>query len=236
MSPVFVDKSSTARFLFPTYQEILNRTTWRLGSGSRWSISTKTRRRLIRPCDIAIRLDLPSCPACGVLKSFSSLRANRWTCRSLACALSRGHHQDDPVGVYALASKYRYEDVSSVAARACLNHPLSRLTSPQLPSVTTGKYRQLIRYRSSCGGAAIAVTLQREWLSSWYESLLTWHLCLGEDSTCCKTRDNAQDRPRSDPKSSALRSPPRYLGIPVELFVSLSSHSRVSPECGSSNG
>ena len=103
---------------------------------------------------------------------------------------------------------------AALAVRAYLNLPLSRLTSPELelPSVPMDKYHQFIRYRSSCGEAVIAVTLQREWFPSWYKSLLTWHPCmLDRRFDLLHMIWNAQNRPISDPKSSTLRSPPRYL-------------------------
>ena len=212
ISPVFVDKFNTARSSFPTYQEILNRTP---GAGlpmAHLDEDSETLDLALRHCYPTRSPELSSLRDAQVLLEFTRKYKVDALDPSLAHFLA-GAIKDDPVGVYALASKYQYEDVSSAAARACLNLPLSRLTSPELPSVIMDKYQQLIRYHSSCGEAAIAATLQPEWLPSWYESLLTWHdLCLGKDSTCRKTRDNAQDRPVSDPKSSTSQSPPRFLG------------------------
>jgi hypothetical protein len=63
------------------------------------------------------------------------------------------------LGFYALAAKYEYKDIASVAAKASLQLPLSQLTSPELSSIAAEMYQQLICYHSSCGEAASAVTL-----------------------------------------------------------------------------
>ena len=207
ISPVFVDKFNTARSSFPTYQDILNRAP---GAGlpmAHLDEDSGTLDLALRHCYPTRSPELSSLRDAQVLLEF----AQKYKVDALGPSLAHflvGAITDDPVGIYALASKYQYEDVSSAAARACLNLPLSRLTSPELLSVIMDKYQQLIRYYSSCGEAAVAVTLQREWFTSSHDPIF----CPSEDSTCCKTRDNAQDRPVSDPKSSTSRSPPRYLG------------------------
>ena len=117
----------------------------------------------------------------------------------------------DPVGVYVLAAKYEYKDISLAAAKASQELPLSQLTSPELASITAEKYQQLIRYHSSCGEAASAVTLRRGWFPFGNKWLLTWPLSQGKDSSCCITRDIVQDRPNSDSKPSSPRYAPRYL-------------------------
>jgi len=124
-----------------------------------------------------------------------------------------GAIKNDPVGVCALATKYQYQVVSSAAARASLELPLSRLTSPELPSIAADKYQQLVRYHSSCSSAASAVTLQREWFPSGDKWLSAWPFDQGKDSTCCMVRDIVQDRPLSDSKPPSLRSrsAPRFL-------------------------
>ena len=209
ISPVFVDKFNTARSSFPTYQEILNRTP---GAGLPMAYLDEDSETL----DLALRHSYPTrSPELSSLRDAQVLLefARKYKVDALGPSLAHflvGAIKDDPVGVYALASNYQYEDVSSAAARACLNLPLSRLMSPELPSVIMDKYQQLIRYHSSCGEAAVAVALQREWFTYCHESFL--HLCQSEDSTCCKTRDDAQERPVSGPKSSTSRPPPRYLG------------------------
>jgi hypothetical protein len=119
----------------------------------------------------------------------------------------------DPVGVYALASKYEHKDIASAAAKASLQLPLSRLTSAELPvtSITAEMYQQLIRYHSSCGEAATAVTLRRDWFPSGNKWLSTWPFSQSKDSSCCMMRDIVQDRPVSGSQLSSSRIAPRYL-------------------------
>jgi len=117
----------------------------------------------------------------------------------------------DPVGVYALAAKYEYKDIASAAAKASLQLPLSRITSPELTSITAEIYQQLIRYHSSCGEAASAVTLRRDWFPSGNKWLSTWPFSQSKDSSCCMMRDIVQDWPISDSQPSSSRIAPRYL-------------------------
>ena len=211
VSPVFVDKFNTARSSFPTAQEILNRTPGAAGLPMAYlDEDSETLDLALRHCYPTRSPELSSLRDAQVLLQF----AHKYKVDAFGPSLTHflaGAVKDDPVRVYALASKYQYEDISSDAARACLDLPLSRLTSPELPPVIMDKYQQLIRYHSSCGEAAMAVTLRQESLASWYKLFSTWHFCMGEDSTCSKPRDNAQDRQVSDPKSSMSPSPPSYV-------------------------
>jgi hypothetical protein len=117
----------------------------------------------------------------------------------------------DPVGVYALAAKYAYKDIASAAAKASLQLPLPRLASSELTSIGAEMYQQLIIYHSSCGEAASAVTLRRDWFPSGNKWLSTWPFSQSEDSSCCMMRDIVQDRPISDSQPSSPRIAPRYL-------------------------
>ena len=81
MSPVFVDKFSTARF--QRIRKILN---WTPGAGL-------PMRRLIWHCDTAIRLDLPSCSGCGSSSCRVCAQIQGERARSVADALSLGRHQ-----------------------------------------------------------------------------------------------------------------------------------------------
>ena len=165
-----VNKFSTAqtRSSFPTYQEILNRPL------APDSISPKTRTRAIPPCatllsDLVSRL--PSCPACGMLKSFSSLRANTMWMPLDALGPSPTHFlagavKDDGVGIYALTSKYQLRVRLSCGSQGLPeSSAFPRLRSLELPSVIMGEYQQLVRYDSSCGEAAIEATLTWVWFT-----------------------------------------------------------------------
>jgi hypothetical protein len=122
-----------------------------------------------------------------------------------------GAIRKDPVGVYVLAAEYEYKDISLAAAKACLELPLSRLTSPELSPITAEGYQQLIHYHAACGEAASVITLRREWFPSGNKWLQTWPFSQGKESNCCMMRDIVQDRPTSDSKPSTSRTAPRYL-------------------------
>src|SRR5258708_1308282 len=64
----------------------------------------------------------------------------------------------DPVGVYAIAVTYGYNDVGAKAARSCLNLPFSNLQSPYLRYATTELLLELLKYHVACGQAASALT------------------------------------------------------------------------------
>ena len=63
----------------------------------------------------------------------------------------------DPVGVYAIAVTYGYNDIGKIAARSCLNLPFSGLESPYLRCITAEHISELHRYHVACGEAAAAV-------------------------------------------------------------------------------
>ena len=75
--------------------------------------------------------------------------------------------ESDPVGVYAVAVTYEYNDIGSAAARACLYFPFSELESPYLRYTTVDHVLELLRYHVACGEAASAVaSSDLKWLAS----------------------------------------------------------------------
>ena len=73
----------------------------------------------------------------------------------------------DPVGVYAIAVTYGYNDVGTSAARSCLRLPFSGLRSSYLRCATAEHISDLMRYHAACGEAASAVAASdRTWFSS----------------------------------------------------------------------
>jgi hypothetical protein len=73
----------------------------------------------------------------------------------------------DPVGVYAIAATYGYNDIGASAARSCLNLPFSGLQSPYMRCATAEHILELVRYHVACGEAASAfASLDRTWFSS----------------------------------------------------------------------
>ena len=72
----------------------------------------------------------------------------------------------DPVGVYAIAVTYGFNDVGAKAARTCLNLPFSRLQSPYLRYITPEDLSELYMYHVACGKAASALaSSDRIWVS-----------------------------------------------------------------------
>ena len=73
----------------------------------------------------------------------------------------------DPVGVYAIAVTYGYNDVRTSAARSCLRLPSSGLLSSYLRCATAEHISDLMRYHAACGEAASAVAASdRTWFSA----------------------------------------------------------------------
>ncbi len=74
--------------------------------------------------------------------------------------------EHDPVGVYAIAVAYGYNDIGQNAARSCLNLTFSDLRSPYLQYTTGEHISELFRYHVACGEAASALaSSDRSWLS-----------------------------------------------------------------------
>ena len=72
----------------------------------------------------------------------------------------------DPVGVYAIAVTYGFNDVGAKAARTCLNLPFSSLQSPYLRYITPEDLSELYMYHVACGKAASALaSSDRIWVS-----------------------------------------------------------------------
>ena len=74
--------------------------------------------------------------------------------------------EDDPIGVYAIAVTYGFNDSGAKAARTTLKLPISRLQPPQVQCITTELYGELIQDHIACGKAASTVTSEREWFPS----------------------------------------------------------------------
>jgi hypothetical protein len=73
----------------------------------------------------------------------------------------------DPVGVYAIAVTYGYNDIGANAARTCLNLPFSGLRSQYMRCATAEHIAELFWYHVACGGAASALaSSDRTWCSS----------------------------------------------------------------------
>jgi hypothetical protein len=75
--------------------------------------------------------------------------------------------EHDPVGVYAIAVAYGYDDIGADAARLCLNIPFSALQSSYMRYATAEHISELFKYHVACGQVASALaSSDRSWFSS----------------------------------------------------------------------
>ena len=73
----------------------------------------------------------------------------------------------DPVGVYAIAAAYGYNNIGANAVKSCLKLPFSDLQSSYLRCATAEHILELLRYHVACGEAASALaSSNRTWFSS----------------------------------------------------------------------
>jgi BTB/POZ domain len=87
----------------------------------------------------------------------------------------------EPVSAYCLAVTYRYDDIVEAAARSSLKLPITKLKCDVLHCITGEEYQALIEYHSSCGAAASAVTLGRNWFPT-QRSYAPCPACIKEDT------------------------------------------------------
>jgi hypothetical protein len=74
--------------------------------------------------------------------------------------------EDDPVGVYAIAVTYGYNDVGADAARLCLDLPFCDLQSSYMRYATAEHISELFKYHVACGQVASALaSTKRSWFS-----------------------------------------------------------------------
>ncbi|KAJ7605382.1 hypothetical protein DFH06DRAFT_1348759 [Mycena polygramma] len=76
-----------------------------------------------------------------------------------------------PIGVYAVAFSYQWEDVGRMAAAECLKLPLRVHDSeseapPELKYLTAGAYFNLLRYHARCAAAAKRTTENLSWVQN----------------------------------------------------------------------
>ncbi|KAJ7116859.1 hypothetical protein C8R44DRAFT_674241 [Mycena epipterygia] len=72
-----------------------------------------------------------------------------------------------PLAVYTIALRYRWEDVGKAAAKESLKLPLRALNTeapPELKGITGEAYHNLLHYHYQCGYAAQRTTWNLEWL------------------------------------------------------------------------
>ncbi|KAJ7186142.1 hypothetical protein C8R46DRAFT_937822 [Mycena filopes] len=74
-----------------------------------------------------------------------------------------------PLAVYALACKYRWEDVAVTAAKASLKRPLRALNTeapPELDGMTAVAYHNLLHYHQLCGTVGSRSANILDWLAT----------------------------------------------------------------------
>jgi hypothetical protein len=97
----------------------------------------------------------------------------------------------DPVGIYALASAYEYQDIARKALRSSLRLPMYLLQSPGLQHITAVQYQALVHYHISCGRVASAVSMRRKWIPA--EGKLATTSARGNGvCSACIMRDSVQ--------------------------------------------
>ncbi len=150
--------------------------------------------------------------------------------------------EHDPVGVYAIAVAYGYNDIGQNAARSCLNLTFSDLRSPYLQYTTGEHISELFRYHVACGEAASALaSSDRSWLSP-----LTNDLVLKTCNSCSVIDCINPISPRSgghgfhnydsEDNDMGLLLTTRQNFRPtvcVDLLASFHPHSCTSPKSGS---
>jgi hypothetical protein len=158
-----------------------------------------------------------------------------------------GSLECDPVGVYAIAVTYGYNDIGGDAARSCLNLPFYDLRSTYMPCATLEHILELFRYHVACGEAASTLaSSDRTWLSSLFQA---GDLCpeRGMCIRCTITDFKSQTSSKSsgprfnnynsdddDERLLITRKNPSPTGS-VDLLASFGSHSSTSPGSRSSH-
>jgi hypothetical protein len=163
-----------------------------------------------------------------------------------------GSLERDPVGVYAIAVTYGYNDVGGNAARSCLNLPFYDLRSPYLPCATLEHILELLRYHVTCGEAASTLaSSDRSWLSSLVQANGDLRVSpepgrMPACTQCTVTDFKSQTSSKSggprfnynsddnDERLLITRENPSPSGS-VDLLASLGSHSSTSPGSRSSH-
>ncbi|KAJ7290630.1 hypothetical protein C8J57DRAFT_1459096 [Mycena rebaudengoi] len=87
-----------------------------------------------------------------------------------------------PLGVYAIAFSYRWEDVGRVAAKECLKLPLRVLDKEapvELKNLTSTAYYNLLHYHFQCAAAAKRTSQDLMWIQN--PSRYCWFSCNGND-------------------------------------------------------
>src|SRR6266852_5295701 len=129
------------------------------------------------------------------------------------------------VGVLVLAIKYKYKNVALAAFRATFRLPISDLRPPpELSSIGLDTYEALIRYHTSCGAAASAVTLRREWFPLKSNLISMGPVDMNKYLCPRAMRDFVHGPPPYDLFSSSTRFASRYLWSYLHRSAVILSH------------
>ena len=121
----------------------------------------------------------------------------------------------DPVGVYAIAVTYEYNDIGANAAQSCLNLPLSGLQSPYLRCAAAEHMFELVRYHVACAEAASALaSSDRTWLSSLGQNKIIGYIASqrGAYWSCGSCSTTSIPRISTSPEGDGTGSLKRSLG------------------------
>jgi hypothetical protein len=132
----------------------------------------------------------------------------------------------DPVGVYAIAVTYGYNDIGANAARSSLNLPFSDLQSPYLRCATAEQVLELVRYHVACGEAASTLASSDR---TWFSSLAQDGVFVPQNACRSCTMPDIIDQPSTSSTPSTLPGGPRFHNFNSEDDDDgASGHNRVS--------
>ncbi|KAJ7776040.1 hypothetical protein DFH07DRAFT_732034 [Mycena maculata] len=102
----------------------------------------------------------------------------------LAKSRLRGHLEEDPVGVFAIACGHQWKDLALQATKSSLRLPIRAFELPRLPQlrhVTAETYHTLLHYHSECSRVASEATLSLRWATP---HIIPGHGCEDPMETC----------------------------------------------------
>jgi hypothetical protein len=137
--------------------------------------------------------------------------------------LKMQHHiiESQPVRVFAIAMRYKLEDVTRIAAKETLQIPPGERTNPpELKYITAPNLQHLYRYYFICRSAAMAVTTSFSWMTdknySWLNSSCQCQRVLVGGFNCTRwvltfvdlVREALSNKPRGETVTRSLFGEP----------------------------
>ncbi|KAJ7785692.1 hypothetical protein B0H16DRAFT_1487671 [Mycena metata] len=125
-----------------------------------------------------------------------------------------------PLAVYTVAFKHRWQDVATIAAKESLKLPLRALNTPappELSGVSAIAYHDLLHYHYLCGAAA-GRTSSLVWLTPPH-AIVTWPNCACHSKNCLYTFSN----------NNTLRTVPQWFNT---YLISMAGDLSITPGVG----